>query len=57
VGKEFKIDIIQNRIRNEINIRLRYQEQDIVDLNTENYTIIMQESQPYINAIDLFIVT
>jgi hypothetical protein len=57
VGREFKIDTIQNRIRDEINIRLRHQEQDIVDSNTENYTITMQQSQPYINAMDLFIVT
>jgi hypothetical protein len=57
VGREFKIDTIQNRIREEINTRLRHQEQDIVDSNTENYAITMQESQPYINAMDLFIVT
>ena len=25
--------------------------------NTENYTITMQKSQPYINAMDLFVVT
>ena len=31
VGREFKIDTIQNRIREETNIRLRYQERDIVD--------------------------
>src|SRR6266516_1571013 len=57
VGREFKIDTIQNRVRDEINIRLRHQEQDIVDSNTENYIITMQESQPYINAMDLFIVS
>jgi hypothetical protein len=57
VGREFKIDTIQNRVRDEINTRLRHQEQDIVDSNTENYTISMQESQPYINAMDLFILT
>jgi hypothetical protein len=56
-GQGIQIDTIQNRIREEINIRLRHKEQDIVDSNTENYTITMQKSQPYINAMDLFVVT
>ena len=48
--------IISRTELEETNIRLRHQEQDIVDSNTETYTITMQENQPCVDAMDLFIV-
>jgi hypothetical protein len=56
-GRELEIDAIQKRAREKINIRLRHQEQDIVDSNAENHTITMQENQPCVDAMDLFIVS
>jgi hypothetical protein len=49
--------IISRTELEETNIRLRHQEQDIVDSNTETYTITMQENQPCVDAMDLFIVS
>jgi hypothetical protein len=57
VGREFEIDTIRKRAREKINIRLRHQEQDIVDSNAENHTITMQGNQPCVGAIDLFIMS
>ena len=57
IGRDFKVDTISKNIRDEITVRLPNLKKDVVDSNTENYNITMQESQPYTNEMDLFIVT